>query len=70
MPITTSKRPQQPGKTRTIHITITEAEIERVDRFVEQVREKNPRLKPSRSLVIAEAIAQLVDGRAPVWERY
>lgn len=62
------KRPRN-AETRVMNITITNAEIERLDRCVEKIQAANPRLRPSRSLIIAEAIAHLVDGKAPIWER-
>ncbi|MCE1237727.1 MAG: hypothetical protein LWW93_15360 [Hyphomicrobiales bacterium] len=64
--IDTSKRRHR-SDTKTLNITITPAEIERIDRYVARIKAANPRLKPSRSLVIAEALAQLVDDRRPIW---
>ena len=64
--IETSKRRHRSG-TKNLNITITPAEIERLDRYVERIRAANPRLNPSRSLIIAEALALLVDERRPLW---
>ncbi len=68
MTIETSKRRPAEG-TRTLHITLSPAEIERIDRYAARVQAANPRLNPSRSLIIAEALALLVDDRPPLWHR-
>ncbi|MCE1237092.1 MAG: hypothetical protein LWW93_12140 [Hyphomicrobiales bacterium] len=55
-----------PG-TKAINITLGPAELDRIDRHVAHIREARPQLRPSRSLVIAEALALLVDDQRPVW---
>lgn len=66
MTIETSKRRPTEG-TKTLHITLSPAEIERIDRYADRVKTANPRLNPSRSLIIAEALGLLVDDRRPLW---
>ncbi len=69
MTITTSNRPPAIEKPRRIHITITQNEIDKIERYRDQIRQRHPRLNPSTSLIISEAIAQLVDNVAPFWCR-